>query len=434
MNTRISVITQGCKMNQYESELIIEMLENADYVVIPNADKDAAVYIVNSCAVTGEAERKVRQTIRHLRKENPSSKIILVGCYTQIKRDPSEYKLLGVDLVLGNHEKKNILKFLHENGIYSNNEYWKEDDISFEIVKDSVAERSRAFVKVEDGCNNGCTYCIIRTLRGTKIRSKPTEVVIKEIEQLVTKKHKEIVITGLNLGKYGYDTGTSLSQLLRQVSKINGEFRIRLSSINPEDIDDLLISVILESDKICNHLHIPLQSGSTSVLKRMGRNYTSEYFLNIVEKLRSVDPLFSITTDIMVGFPAETDEEFQKTLDIITKAEFSKVHAFRYSERPGTKAAQMEKKVPGNIKKERIDILIKHSQNIANEYKKKLVGRVVTVLVEGTMNGIYYGYDEYYVPHETNAGIIGDFVKVKTYSVTSEGVVSKVVQKQVSND
>ncbi len=421
-------------MNQYESELMIEMLENANYIVIPEEDRDANVYIINSCAVTGEAERKVRQTIRHLRKENPNAKIILTGCYTQIPRDQTEYELLGVDLVLGNSEKKNILNFLNGNGVYSNIDYWKEDDISFEMVKDSVAERSRAFVKVEDGCNNGCTYCVIRSLRGTRIRSKPIEVVIKEVEQLVAKKHKEVVITGLNLGKYGNDIGTTLAELLEEISKINGEFRIRLSSINPEDIDDKLISVILESDKICNHLHIPLQSGSTTVLRRMGRNYTSDQFLDIIRKFRSVDPLFSFTTDIMVGFPGETDEEFSDTINMVTQAEFSKVHAFRFSERPGTRAAQMERKVPGNIKKERVDILIKHAHNIAAQYKQKLVGRIATVLIEGVMNGIYFGYDEYYIPHETNGGIIGDFAKVKTCSVTSEGVVSKIVQKQVSND
>ncbi|MGC8820379.1 MAG: tRNA (N(6)-L-threonylcarbamoyladenosine(37)-C(2))-methylthiotransferase MtaB [Fervidobacterium sp.] len=431
---RVSVITQGCKMNQYESELMIEMLENADFIVIPESDRDVDIFVINSCAVTGEAERKVRQTVRHLRKNNPTSKIILAGCYTQIPRDDSEYKILGVDLVLGNAEKKNIVNFLMENGIYSSTSYWEEDDISYEIVNDSVAERSRAFVKVEDGCNNGCTYCVIRSLRGTKIRSKPIEVVIKEVEQLINKKHKEVVITGLNLGKYGSDTGTNLSKLLNELSKIKGDFRIRLSSINPDDLTDELIHVITESDKICNHLHIPIQSGSTTVLKRMGRNYTVDYILDLVGKLRAIDPLFSITTDIMVGFPGESDDEFEETLDTVGNVLFSKVHAFRYSERPGTRAAQMENKIPGNIKKERVEILIKHSEKIASEYRRKLVGNITTVLVEGTVNGIYVGYDEYYVQHETNGGIIGDFVKVTACSVTSEGVVSKVVEKRVSND
>ncbi|HOJ93966.1 tRNA (N(6)-L-threonylcarbamoyladenosine(37)-C(2))-methylthiotransferase MtaB [Fervidobacterium sp. 2310opik-2] len=432
--TRVSVITQGCKMNQYESELMIEMLENADYIVIPESDVNADIYIINSCAVTGEAERKVRQTIRHIRKENPDSKIILTGCYTQIPRESSEYETLGVDLVLGNSEKKSIVKFLNENGIYSKIDYWREDDISYEMVKDSIAERSRAFIKVEDGCNNGCTYCVIRSLRGTRIRSKPIEVVIKEAEQLITKKHKELVITGLNLGKYGKDIGTNLAKLLNEVSKINGDFRIRLSSINPEDLDDELINIILENDKICNHLHIPIQSGSTSVLKRMGRNYTADYLLGLVEKLRAADPLFSITTDIMVGFPGESEQEFQETIDLVSKLEFSKVHAFRFSERPGTRAAQMDRKVPGNVKKDRVEMLISHSQNVANAYKRKLVGKTTTVLVEGVMNGIYIGYDEYYIPHETNGGIIGDFVKTVILSVTAEGVVSKVAKKQVSND
>jgi len=184
---RVSVITHGCKINQYESELMIEMLENAGYVVLYGEDRGAEVYILNSCAVTSEAERKVRQTVRHLRKLNPDAKIILTGCYVQIPRTAEEYKNLGVDLVLGNLEKKRILSFINKVGGYFNSRYWEEDDISFEIVENSVTERSRAFVKVEDGCNNGCTYCVIRSLRGTKIRSKPLEVVVKEIEKLVRK-------------------------------------------------------------------------------------------------------------------------------------------------------------------------------------------------------------------------------------------------------
>ncbi|MFN6991620.1 MAG: tRNA (N(6)-L-threonylcarbamoyladenosine(37)-C(2))-methylthiotransferase MtaB [Fervidobacterium sp.] len=431
---RISVITQGCKMNQYESELMIEMLENADFIVIPEEDKDAQIYVINSCAVTGEAERKVRQLIRHLKKKSPKSKIILTGCYTQLPREKEEYEALGVDLVLGNAEKKNIVNFLNQNGIFSNPEYWKEDDISFEIVSDSVAERTRAFVKVEDGCNNGCTYCVIRTLRGTKIRSKPKEVVVKEVEQLVSKNHKEIVITGLNLGKYGKDIDSNLSELLEAVSLISGDFRIRLSSINPEDIDDRLIKTILENEKICNHLHIPLQSGSNAVLRKMGRNYTAKDFLDVVYKLRGGDHLFSFTTDIIVGFPGEGEKEFRETIDIVTEVGFSKVHTFRYSERPNTKASQLGEKVPGNIKKQRAEQLIKHSQIIASEYRKKLLNRVSTVLIEGVSNSIYYGYDEYYVQHEVNGGIIGEFIKVRIMSVTAEGVVSKVVHKQVSNE
>ncbi len=431
---RISIITQGCKVNQYESELIIEMLENAGYIVFSGEDQGADVYILNSCAVTSEAERKVRQTLRHLRKLNPESKIILSGCYVQVPRVQEEYKSLGVDLVLGNREKKRILNFLNDFGEYYDLNYWKEDDISFEFVENSVTERSRAFVKVEDGCNNGCTYCVIRTLRGTKIRSKPVEVVIKEIEKLVSKKHKEIVITGLNLGKYGLDNGSSLAKLLIKLTKINGEFRIRLSSINPEDLTDELIEIIKNEDRICNHLHIPAQSGSSSVLRRMGRNYTAEYFLSRVQKLREFDPVFSISTDIMVGFPGESELEFNETLEFVRQAQFSKVHTFRYSQRPNTAAARFENQVPGNIKKERAEQLIQHAEHIANEYRKKLIGKTTMVLVEGIQNGIAYGYDEYYLYHESNTGIVGEFSTVKICSVTKEGVVSKVVQKQVSNE
>jgi len=431
---RISMITQGCKMNQYESELIIEILENAGYVVVTDEDPLSDVYIVNSCAVTSEAEKKVRQTVRHLRKQNSAARIILAGCYAQIPRDDAERKELGVDLILGNLEKKQILSFLNENGIYSNKDYWNDDDISFELVENSVEERSRAFVKVEDGCNNGCSYCVIRTLRGTRIRSKPVEVVLKEIERLISKKHREIVITGLNLGKYGIDTGDNLVTLLSKVLKLHGDFRIRLSSINPEDLNDELIEVIRNENRICNHLHIPIQSGSNSVLRRMGRTYDAEQFMENVNKLREVDSLFSITTDIMVGFPGETEEEFKETLELVTRAQFSKVHTFRFSARPGTRAAEFENQIPGNIKKERAELLIRHARNIANEYRQKLIGRNVDVLVEGVANGIYAGYDEYYVYHEINAGTIGDFVRVRVCSVTEEGVVSKIDQKQVSNE
>jgi threonylcarbamoyladenosine tRNA methylthiotransferase MtaB len=434
MLMRVSVITHGCKINQYESELMIEMLENAGYVVLYGEDRGAEVYILNSCAVTSEAERKVRQTVRHLRKLNPDAKIILTGCYVQVPRTVEEYKNLGVDLVLGNLEKKRILSFINEVGGYFNSRYWEEDDISFEIVENSVTERSRAFVKVEDGCNNGCTYCVIRFLRGTKIRSKPLEVVVKEIEKLVSKRHREIVITGLNLGKYGADLGLNLAQLLRTIAKLEGDFRIRLSSINPEDLTDELIEVIAQEERICNHLHIPAQSGSTSVLRRMGRKYTADYFISRVAKLREFDPFFSITTDIMVGFPGETEEEFKETLDFIKTVEFSKVHTFRYSQRPNTPAARFENQIPGNIKKERAEILIKHADNVAYEYRKKLVGKTTVVLVEGVQNGIAYGYDEYYLLHESNCGVTGEFSKVKICSVTNEGVVSKVVQKHASNE
>uniref|UniRef100_A0A7C5VKT6 tRNA (N(6)-L-threonylcarbamoyladenosine(37)-C(2))-methylthiotransferase MtaB n=1 Tax=Fervidobacterium thailandense TaxID=1008305 RepID=A0A7C5VKT6_9BACT len=431
--TRIAVITQGCKLNQYESELIVELLENAGYVVLTVDDPSVSAYVINTCAVTAEAERKVRQTVRHLKKINPNAKLILTGCYAQVKRPQEEYTALGVDLVLGNLEKKRILSFLQENGIYASQNYWVEDDISYEIINNSVLERSRAFVKVEDGCNNGCTYCVIRSLRGTKIRSKPIEVAITEIEKLVQKKHREIVLTGLNLGKYGRDINVSLTDLLSEIVKIKGEFRIRLSSINPEDVTDELIELINNTDKICNHLHIPIQSGSDAVLRRMGRNYSTHDLMRLFEKLRKLDENFSISTDIIVGFPGESNEDFEETLKLVSEVEFSRVHTFRYSQRPNTRAAEFENQIPGNIRKERAEILIKLSKKVAERYRTKLVGKQVTVLVEGTQNGVYFGYDEYYNQHETSEGVIGDFLRVRICSVTEEGVLSKNVQKQASN-
>lgn len=432
--TRISVLTQGCKLNQYESELIVELLENAGFVVLTVEDPLSSVYIINTCAVTSEAERKVRQTVRHLRRLNPNSKIILVGCYAHAHRTAEEYNTLGVDLVLGNHEKKQILNFLNTTGLHAKADYWTEDDISYELVQSSVFERSRAFVKVEDGCNNGCTYCVLRELRGTRVRSKPVETVLIEIDRLVQRRHREIVLTGLNLGKYGTDLDVSLTELLKKIESIDGEFRIRLSSINPEDVTDTLIEFIKSSPRICNHLHIPIQSGSNEVLRRMGRKYDVEKLRRIVGKLREFDEHFSITTDIIVGFPGESERNFEETLSLIEELKFSRVHAFRFSPRPGTRAAELEEQVPGNVKKTRAEILIKHARKVAVEYRRNLIGRTMAVLVEGKVGGLFIGYDEYYNHHETNAGVVGEFSKVQICSVTDEGVLSKVVREQVSNE
>ncbi|MBO8161499.1 MAG: tRNA (N(6)-L-threonylcarbamoyladenosine(37)-C(2))-methylthiotransferase MtaB [Thermosipho sp. (in: Bacteria)] len=425
---RISIITYGCKLNQYESELMAERLENYGYVVV-NGEVESDVFILNTCAVTGEATRKVRQQIRKLKKKYPMAKIIAAGCYSQIGYE--ELKNEKVDLIIGNKEKKEVHKIINELGVLVDKIYWKNDDIESELITSSLADRTRAFVKVQDGCNNVCTYCTIRFARGVKIRTKPIELVVSEISRLVKKNYLEIVITGLNLGKYGFEKEYSLYDLLKQLVKIPDNFRIRLSSINPEDLNDDLIKLIVNEEKICNHLHIPLQSGSDKILEKMRRNYTQRDFMRIVEKLRKEDPLFSITTDIIVGFPGETESDFNETVKVVNEAMFSKVHGFRYSDRSGTLAAKFVNKVPGNIKKDRIVALEKISKERAREYRKKLIGKSVNVLIEGSKNNIFSGYDEYYILHEIPYGKLGEFNEVVIQAVTDEGVISKNVTRKM---
>ncbi|MBB6062845.1 threonylcarbamoyladenosine tRNA methylthiotransferase MtaB [Thermosipho japonicus] len=427
---RVSVLTYGCKLNQYESELMAEKLENEGYIVV-NEEVESDIFVINSCVVTNEATRKIKQQIRRLKRKFPGAKVVVTGCYSQLGFEELEKE--GVDLVLGNNEKKYIDKYLRESGVFVDKAYWNRNTLEDEFVFSSLAERTRAFIKVQDGCTNTCSYCAIRFARGNRIRSKPVELVVSEVLRLVNKDYKEIVITGLNLGKFGKDIDSSLHELLRSLVKIKGDFRIRLSSINPEDLDEELINLIGTEEKICNHLHIPLQSGSTDVLKNMRRNYTQDDYLRVVGSIRKIDPNFSITTDIMVGFPGESEKDFEETLKVVREVLFSKVHAFRYSDRPNTLASKMSKKVPGNVKKERVEVLEKVSTSVAKDYRKRLVGRKAKVLIESYKNKIYSGYDEYYVLHETSHGEFGKIENVTIQAVTDEGVISKKYERKVSN-
>ncbi len=420
---KISIITFGCKVNQYESEYIAERLEERGHIIVPQ-EAEADVYIINSCAVTNTAERKVQHEIRRIRRTHPNSKIAVVGCYPQLK--PEEAIKDGADIALGNKEKKEIFKYIEslKKGSFVDKAYWLRDG-AVESVSSGYAGKTRAFVKVEDGCDRACTYCAIRLARGTKIRSKPLELVVEEVKKLVNKGHQEIVITGINLGRYGVDIGLKLEDLLRQIETIEGDFRYRLSSLNPEDITDGILNVFRNSEKLCHHLHLSLQSGSDRILKLMGRGYTSSDFLKIVEKLREIDEVFSITTDVIVGFPTETAEDFEKSVEIVEKALISRVHIFRFSPKEGTPAAKMKGQLPGNVKRDRATELEKVAREVAKKYRNLLVGRRVRVLIERRRNGFSTGYDEYYQLHEMLGGRPGKLEKVTIVGVTDTGMVSK---------
>ena len=422
---KIAIVTFGCKINQYESEYMAERLEKAGHLVVP-PQFEADVYIINSCAVTKVAERKIQNRIRRIRRENPSAKVIVAGCYPQLSPDdPTRY---GADLSIGNREKKEIEKYVERVGVLVKKAYWI-DDSPVESVKNGYSNMKRAYVKVEDGCDRACTYCAIRFARGTKIRSKPIDLVKDEVRNLLERDYKEIVITGINLGRYGADTGENLYDLLKELERFEGDFRIRLSSMNPEDVNEKILEVFQNFERVVNHLHLSLQSGSNMILKRMGRSYTREEYLRIVENLRIVDPLFSITTDIIVGFPGETEMDFNQTLRLVEEVSFSKVHAFRFSPRNGTPASKMNGMVPGDVKKRRINELENLSKRVSENYRKMLVGKKLRVLIEKTENGISFGHDEYYVLHEFGGGEEGKVEEVIALFTTDEGVVSKVASR-----
>ena len=422
---KVAIVTFGCKINQYESEYMAERLERAGHLVVPPQFK-ADVYIINSCAVTKVAERKIQSRIRRIKRENPSAKVIVAGCYPQLSPyDPTKY---GADLSIGNKEKKEIEKYIDKVGVSVKRAYWV-DDTPLEVVGSGYSNMKRAYVKIEDGCDRACTYCAIRLARGTKIRSKPVELVKEEIRRLLDRGYREVVITGINLGRYGVDTGENLYDLLKELERFEGDFRIRLSSMNPEDVNEKILEMFRDFERLVNHLHLSVQSGSNRILKRMGRNYTREDYLNTVEDLRKIDPLFSITTDIIVGFPGETEIDFNQTLRLVEEVIFSRVHVFRFSPREGTIAARMDGMISGDVKKRRANELENLAKKVSENYRETLVGKKLKVLVEKTESGISFGHDEYYIYHEFSGGEEGNIEEVVALSITDEGMVSKIASR-----
>ncbi|HCZ07237.1 MAG: threonylcarbamoyladenosine tRNA methylthiotransferase MtaB [Thermotogota bacterium] len=412
---RFSVITLGCKVNQYEEELMKERLIEGGFVLV--RPEEADVVIFNSCAVTEEALRKLLQKIRHVKRFNPYTKIIVTGCAVQT--DFVRLERSGIDALVGLDGKKDIDSVVYEvlegSNVASNpiRLSRNERESLREVVSANFWEKTRAFVKVEDGCDRACTYCAIRLARGSRIRSKPIPLVLKEVTRLVQSGFKEIVLIGVNLGRYGKNENFSLSDLLKALVDLNGDFRIRLSSLNPEDITDDLLEV-LRDPKICPHLHISLQSGSDSVLSRMNRPYRIGDFMGIMEKLRKIDPLYSVSTDIIVGFPGETDEELSDTLSLFEHVDFSRVHVFRFSARKGTPAFSMKGQIDGSTKKARARLVRESARNSVARYLFRHIGKKRKVLVEERKQNALWGYDEYYVKCALPLNVsASDFVEVE---------------------
>ena len=413
MSKVVRFVTLGCKVNQYETNAMAQKFLEKGYQIIEeitpeNEDIKPDICIINTCTVTNMSDRKSRQMLRRMKEKNPSTIVVAVGCYAQVAKNELA-KIPEIDLVLGNNEKVEIVKYVEE---YINNHInnVELDDVMYskefsDFGDVTYTEKTRAVIKIQDGCDRFCSYCIIPYARG-RVRSRKPESIISEITQIASKGIKEVVITGIHIASYGKDfamskdsklTNYRLIDLLEEINEIQGIQRIRLGSIEPLLITVEFVERLKKLEKICHHFHLSLQSGCDETLKRMNRRYKIEQFKEIVRLLRNAYSDVNLTTDIIVGFPGETDEEFNKTYQFLKEIKFYKMHIFKYSPRKGTKAAVMPNQINGDIKEERSKKLIELSDRNEIEYNKSYNGKNVEVLFEEEKDGMYKGHTQNYI-------------------------------------
>ncbi len=386
---KIFIETLGCKVNTYESEVIKEEFLRNGYELADNLS-DANVIVVNTCSVTNQSDAKSRKVIRNARKNNKNAILVVCGCSSQNHQD--ELKDLGADILIGNKDKSKIFDYVNN---YDNKQiinYYNMINTDFEKMSlDNYSERTRAFVKIQDGCNNYCSYCIIPYLRGT-IRNKDLNDAINEINTLVNNGFKEIVLTGIHTGSY-----PELVKLIQEISKNDKLERIRISSIEATEINDEFLKELKNNNKICNHMHIPVQAACDNTLKKMNRKYDMNKFKEIINKIREVRPDINITTDLIVGFPTETKEDFLESYNNANEIKFGKIHVFPYSKRDGTVAAKMKSIVTDTEKKERTHKMITLSNKLENEYYNKFIDKTLSVLVEEVFDKYCTGHTDNYI-------------------------------------
>lgn len=421
-------LTLGCKVNTYETEAVEELLKSHGYK-IGNFEEYADIYIINTCTVTAMSDKKSRQMIRRTRKLNPDAIVVVMGCYSQ--KSPKEIlQIEEVNLVLGTSNRKAILKEI-ENISSTDKKIVVEDIMKIrdfeELEINEVRDRARALVKIQDGCDRFCSYCIIPYTRGP-VRSRHIESIIEEVKRIVANGYKEIVLTGIHVASYGKDLGDiKLIDVIEEISKIEGLERIRTSSVEPIIITEDFVQRLSQISKFCPHFHLSLQSGSDSVLKRMNRRYNSEEYRCAVELIRSQFPLAAITTDVIVGFPEETVEEFDQTYEFLKALSLYETHIFKYSPREGTKAAEMKDQVDPMIKNQRSDTLLELNIKNKLEFEKKHIGKTVGVLVETFENGYAIGHTQNYIKVgiKTSENIINQIVAVEITDVTEQFVIGE---------
>ena len=382
---KVALHNLGCKVNAYETEAMQELLEQHGYEIVPFKE-GADVYIINTCTVTNMADRKSRQMLHRARKMNPGAIVVACGCYVQAKRDEIDE---CIDIVVGNNRKKDIIEILREHEAMQEGVQKELVDINHineyeELHLSRTAEHTRAYIKVQDGCNQFCSYCIIPYARG-RVRSRSHDSVIREVEELARNGYKEVVLTGIPLSSYGVDTGDDLLSLILSIHEIEGIRRIRLGSLEPRIITEEFAKTIAGLPKMCPHFHLSLQSGCDATLKRMNRRYTSEEYYEKCVLLRKYFDNPALTTDVIVGFPGETEEEFAQSKAFIDKVNFYETHVFKYSKRAGTRAAQMEEQVPESVKTIRSNELLELTRRKQASYEEALIGTTQEVLMEEEM-------------------------------------------------
>lgn len=404
MQRVVKFITLGCKVNQYETNAMAQKFLEKGYKVIEEYEQNGEkpdICIINTCTVTNMSDRKSRQMLRREKENNKNVIVVAVGCYAQVAKNELN-KIPEIDLVLGNNEKVDIVKYVEDYINENENNIEIEDVMQSRLFSDfgdiTFTEKTRAVVKIQDGCDRFCSYCIIPYARG-RVRSRKPESIISEITKIAEKDIKEVVITGIHIASYGKDFKEEykLIDLLEEINKIYGIERIRLGSIEPLLITDEFVERLKKIDKICHHFHLSLQSGCDETLKRMNRRYTTEQFKEIVKRLRNTYSDVNLTTDIIVGFPGETEEEFEKTYRFLDEIKFYKMHIFKYSQRKGTKAAVMQNQIPGDIKELRSRRLIELSNKNEFEINQKYIGKKVEVLFEEEKEGVFKGHTANYI-------------------------------------
>ncbi len=417
---KAGIATLGCKVNQYESQVMMDMLCAHGFEPVSDGEQ-ADVFIVNSCTVTGTSDKKVRQTVRRARRENPDAVIILTGCMPQAFPEACE-AIEEADIVIGNSNRGRLLEYIEKfmsthqriiDIIPHSKEYGSESSVS------GMNERTRAYIKIEDGCNRFCSYCIIPYARG-RVRSRSLDE-IREESQRIGQHYREVVLVGINLSAYGSDIGTDLLEAVRAAASADGIERVRLGSLEPDLTPDELIEGLAAEPKFCPQFHLAIQSGCDATLKRMNRHYDTAEFRRVCEKIRSTFDNPSITTDIMVGFAGETEEEFAQSVAFAKEIKFARAHVFAYSRRKGTRADLMPDQVTEQEKSRRSDIMIEATAATAEEFLNSQVGRTVQILAEREIeDGVFEGYTENYTPAKIRGkGLGGQIITAKVTGVDS---------------
>lgn len=429
---KVAFLTLGCKVNQYDSDAMRSLFLRRGYTAAEGEDAD--VYVINTCSVTSVGDKKSRQMIRRIRRSHPKAIIAAAGCYAQLA--PEEVAKTGCDVIVGNQNRAHIVDYIEEAaaGKVLNKvvDIMKVKDFENLTVDPEGEEKTRAFIKVQEGCNNFCTFCIIPYARG-RLKSRLQKDAVAEAAELVKKGYREIVLTGIHLGNYGKDLhdGTNLSTLVDELLTIPDLARIRLSSIESVELSEELIRIIRDEPRVCSHLHLPIQSGSEAVLRRMNRHYHLDEFKKLISGIRERIPGIALTTDLIVGFPGETDELFEETLETLRELKFSGIHVFPYSQRTGTPAAAYPDQVPGPVKKERVHRVEELEKEISREYRSAFVGKTVRVLAEEEKEGLFEGLSDEYIRVSIRGAHIqrGHVYQVRIDGMTEDGLIGKAEEE-----